>query len=297
MVQTKPAGAPITALPGGVEQVTPPAPASQPSPANPAAGSKSADLLERTDLLRAQMRRECLAMSAYSLSIGKSITPEAAASMNLLDEQFGDAALESLIQLHGELAAVVAPALPGSIAHVYQHAARAKFQNRLAPVPVAREMAAVGLVFVVSFFGIGLFDQINAENLNRDLLSNSGWNLLLVQLFLLSAAGAGACFANLFDILKAVNNMTIMPTFSSEYWVKLALGIIAGLLLSELIPLSDVAAAAGGNAAVGASDSFQKPVIALIGGFSSSILYTILNRLTETMENLFDSKSGKTPGR
>jgi hypothetical protein len=123
------------------------------------------------------------------------------------------------------------------------------------------------------------------------MLSNDGWNLLLVQLFLLSAAGAGACFANLFDILKAVSNMTILPTFSSEYWVKLALGIIAGLLLAELIPVADAAAAAGSEAVLGSSSSFQKPLVALIGGFSASILYTILNRLTETLENLVAPKA------
>ena len=62
-------------------------------------------------------------------------------------------------------------------------------QPWLAPVPIARSMALVGLIFVVIFFGIGLFSEINNQNLNDDMLKSSGWKLLLVQLFLLSAVG------------------------------------------------------------------------------------------------------------
>ena len=43
-------------------------------------------------------------------------------------------------------------------------------------------------MFVVTFFGIGLFTEINNDNLNQNMLSNPGVELLLVQLFLLSAA-------------------------------------------------------------------------------------------------------------
>ncbi len=86
-----------------------------------------------------------------------------------------------------------------------------------------------------------------------------------------------------------------MPTFASEYWVKLALGIIAGLLLAELIPVSQVPIdLANGASETTTQSTMQKPLIALVGGFSASILYTILNRLTETLENLFGSK---TPGK
>jgi hypothetical protein len=148
-----------------------------------------ADLLERADLLRAQLRRECLAMSAYALSTGKTIPPEAAEGLSLLEVKFGNDPLTKLVELHGQLTVAVAPALPGSIADLYRHAARAKFGQRLAPVPIARSMALVGLIFVVIFFGIGLFSEINNQNLNDDMLKSSGWKLLLVQLFLLSAVG------------------------------------------------------------------------------------------------------------
>ena len=92
-----------------------------------------ADLLERADLLRAQLRRECLAMSAYALSTGKTIPPEAAEGLSLLEVKFGNDPLTKLVELHGQLTVAVAPALPGSIADLYRHAARAKFGQRLAP--------------------------------------------------------------------------------------------------------------------------------------------------------------------
>jgi hypothetical protein len=235
-------------------------------------------------------------MSAYALPTGKTIPPEAAASLSLLEAKFGSDPLSELVVLHNQLAIIVSPALPGSVADLYKHAARSKFKQRLAPVPIARSMAVVGLIFVVVFFGIGLFPEIDDKNLNSDMLRSSGCNLLLVQLFLLSAAGAGACFANLFDILKSVSSMTFLPTFASEYWVKLALGIIAGLLLAELIPVSHVPLdLASGASETATQNPMQKPLVALVGGFSANILYVILNRLTETVENLFAPKASSKP--
>ncbi len=261
--------------------------------------NRPSELLERAELLRVQLRRESLAMSAYALTIGRRMPQETASKLNLLDENFGSAPIDQLVQLHSELAELIAPALPGSVSHLYQHAARAKFQHRLAPVPVARWMAIVGLVFVVIILASASLRRSMTKTLTGACCRTPAGTYCWCSCSCCRRQETGACFANLFDILKSVNAMTILPTFSSEYWVKLALGVIAGLLLAELIPITAMpvdGAAAKGVVADG-EGSMQKPVVALLGGFSASILYTILNWLTETMENLFGQNRRRTRER
>ena len=66
----------------------------------------------------------------------------------------------------------------------------------------------------------------------------------------------------------------------------IVLGVIAGLLLSEIIVVPE-----------GSTDSvnlFDKSVLALLGGFSSDAIFTILQSIIERVKAVFatDSNSG-----
>jgi hypothetical protein len=73
--------------------------------------------------------------------------------------------------------------------------------------------------------------------------------------------------------------------------MRIGLGIIAGLVLSQMIPIGpgpetgDAATAPASSASV-----FGKPLLSLLGGFSATLVYTILQRLVETVESLFSQR-------
>lgn len=59
----------------------------------------------------------------------------------------------------------------------------------------------------------------------------------------------------------------------SSDWVRFNLGLIAGMVLAVLVPIDT------------GSKTFERPLLALLGGFSASVVYRILQRLVDTLES------------
>jgi hypothetical protein len=107
--------------------------------------------------------------------------------------------------------------------------------------------------------------------------------------FLLAAAGLGACFAGLFQANRYIANSTFDPKYESSYWIRIVLGLMAGMILSELIPLDIFGGGGAENSGSGVTTSTQalgKPVLALLGGFSAAAVYRIIARIIDALESL-----------
>ncbi|QRN97789.1 hypothetical protein JRI60_01500 [Archangium violaceum] len=109
----------------------------------------------------------------------------------------------------------------------------------------------------------------------RDLLDGEGVGLLINELFLLAAAGLGACFAALFEVESRIVQRNFDPDSEGSYWIRFLLGVISGFILVTLVPIPQDAAF-----------SFGRPLMAMLGGFSGSAVHRILLRLVETIESL-----------
>ena len=211
--------------------------------------------------------------------------------------------VNQLAQVHERLADIVTPATPRTIAILNDEKTRSGFLCFLGPVPLIRQMMIVALLFLASFIYFGISPAVNARS--GGILSTSGEALLLNLMFYLSAAGLGACFAGLFQANRYIDRGTFDPKYASNYWIRLALGLIAGIMLAELIPLGDTAAqvsstggalspgadGAGGAmpsmaAQAGAVSGLAKPTLAMLGGFSADVVYRILARLVGAVETL-----------
>src|SRR6476660_8816773 len=57
----------------------------------------------------------------------------------------------------------------------------------------------------------------------------------MVEAFLVSAASLGACFANLQRIDTFISVGTYDPRFQSTYWTRWVMGVISGVILSQLV--------------------------------------------------------------
>ena len=86
------------------------------------------------------------------------------------------------------------------------------------------------------FFGVSLLPEINSTDVNRDIYESAGFPLAAVLVFLLSAAGLGASFSSLFDAYELVAEGRYDTRYDSLYWARIGLGLISGLMLSELVP-------------------------------------------------------------
>lgn len=215
----------------------------------------------------------CEAMVRYALASGKPVPEPVVTTVQEAIEASGDGApprdLDRLVRAHTELVHIVAPATPRTILLLSRE--RESRLAMLGPVRLVRHMLIVVIVLLVAFVLLATSPDVNHGS--GDIFTSSGLPLLLNELFLLTAGGLGAAFSSLFTASRYIKAGTYDPKHESTYWLRLILGLMAGLLLPALIPMGD-------------AGELSKPLLALLGGFSASVLYRILERLVQTVESL-----------
>ncbi|RKQ84963.1 hypothetical protein C8N24_6594 [Solirubrobacter pauli] len=187
------------------------------------------------------------------------------------------ALLRRLARAHAELVRLVAPATPRTIL-LLSHGRRSRLAM-LGPVRLVRQMLVAVLVLLAAFVALSTTDYVNGTG--GDILNSTGLSLLVNELFFLAAGGLGAAFSALFTAYRYIAEGTYDPKFESSYWLRFILGLMAGLLLPALVPLGADAEAEG----------ISRPLLALLGGFSASVLYRILERLVGAVESLVRADS------
>lgn len=239
-----------------------------------------------------QVRRECLAMARHALATGKKLPPQIVCLASQSEAGQGDAApvteldLERLAAAHAQLASIVAPAAPHSILLLEEERQKQPLLAFLGPVPLIRRMSVAAIVALVAFLGTSLSEQVNAENALKSLFDLNGVELFLNQLFRLSAAALGACFAALFQASRYVADGTYDPKFEATYWTRFVLGLIAGTMLAELVDFKATGVVDASAAGSGQFADIAKPLLALVGGFSAAVVYRILSRIVDAIESL-----------
>lgn len=231
-------------------------------------------------------------MVRYALGKGLKLPPEVVALLELLIDRQPSANLVDIINLHNRLAEVIYPAMPATIYLLDADPKRGSLQGYFGPLPNIRYLMATSVIFIVLFVATSLSPQVNAESLAKGIYELTGLDLFMVMLFLMSASGLGACFNALFLAYHYIGDGTYDPRYDSSYWIRIILGIIAGLVMSQLIPIEDWFDTTLQNGSVLSHKAFGKPLLALLGGFSAVMVYTVLQRLVETVESLF--KGGPT---
>ncbi len=285
---------------------------------------------------------ECESMLHYAVGQAIKIPEDLAPALEHLDKEQPRLTLANTVKLHNRLADVVAPAMPHAIHTLMNDPHKGTLMGIFGPLPNVRYLIVAALFFTAMFVMTSLSSHVNYKNLEAGIYSMQGWSLFIVLMFLMSASGLGACFNALFSSYRYVSNATYDTRYDSSYWIRIILGLMAGLVMSQVISLESltsfqtvtVAAAAGSQSAASAvpeaaasnaqavssgagghhgksSDkaegsgsggsggvpaggvAFGKPLLALLGGFSAAMVYTVLQRLVETVESLFKSGGGE----
>ncbi len=181
-----------------------------------------------------------------------------------------------LAAVHWRLSQIIKPAKPSSVMLLEEASTNRSFLHILGPLPFVRQMMITALLSTIGFIIISLSSMVDASAEAGNPLQSSGLHLLYNELFFLSAAGIGASFAALFKVNQYIVEGTYDPKYEPSYWTRFVLGLIAGLILAELIPIDT-----GSSVEV-----LSRPILALLGGFSSSAVYRILNSLVGSVESL-----------
>lgn len=246
--------------------------------------------LKTNTLLWQRLERECQAMATHAFTKGMLVP---ASMMRSLTEQvfIEDPVqrVEILSKVHCKLAEVVAPSKPETIALMAQERERKPLFLFLGSVPLIRRMMMVAVISLFAMIGLSLSPYIDNDNMVASMFDMEGTQLLYVQAILLSAAAIGASFAALFKANSYVTAGTYNPRYESSYWVRFVVGLISGIILTQLIPI-DMNAIAEATVAVHqdgphVSQAALRITMALIGGFSANLVYEILDRIVETIQS------------
>ena len=248
-----------------------------------------------------ELWRECFSMAHFALERGK--TPEA----NDLEviQRYGTASsrknnyknrMEELTEAHKRLSRLVSPAMPKTLVllrnpDVHTDDPTAKRRDDFAwlgNVRVAKAMLALAAGLLPVFIALALSKGTTLESAGG-LFQGNSIDKALTAIYLIVASALGASFAGLFKVRRYVENLSYDDQYESSYWVRFVLGLVAGLILSvvlaSLLPV--------GNEGQEQEFRITLPILALVGGFSSDLVYRILKRLIDAIETLVEGSAGE----
>jgi hypothetical protein len=267
-----------------------------------------------------QMARECEAMAQLALSTGRTIpvevierldqalsapdAPAVVATPGLRsvdhtprEEATGGTApvaeispLASLSVAHAALAQIIAPATPEAVLLFADDHATHPLRYAFGPLPIVRHIFGLGVLSLFMLLGVALSEEVNVVNMTKTMLTLTGYPLFIKEVFLVSAASLGSCFQNLQKINVVISDGTYDPKFQSTYWTRWVMGVISGLILSQLIYVFLIKTSTTEKATLG------QPILALLGGYSSDLVQGILSHTIDTVASFF-RVSGEAGGR
>jgi hypothetical protein len=246
--------------------------------------------------------REIEAMVLFALGSGLDLPPEALAARQpltpdtqppdtqppgVLPSGTGADPLVRLADLHLTLTKLVAPARGASLVLLEEQRRAHPILQAFGPVAQVRWMLATAVLSLVLLLGTALSGDVNPENVSKGLLNLQGTELVVVELFLIAASAVGATLANLKRLNRFISDCNYDPRYDSSYWTRLVMGLISGVILSQVVFGSLVAgdATSGHNSASSVLDGFGQPILAIIGGFSADLVHDILTHLINVIGN------------
>lgn len=253
--------------------------------------SSNEDMDEKA-LLYHQVERECIAMMNHAFSSGMMVPPGLVGEFEQLGPQNFEKdtrkRCERLASIHNRLSRLVKPAKPSTLLLIEDEMNKGGYWVFLGRIPLIRRMMATALLSLLCLIMCSLTAYINEESMKTNLFNSEGIELLVTFIFLLSAAGLGASFSGLFKANEYVLKGTYEPKYETSYWVRLVVGLISGILMTQLIPFEE-------NGYGMTAANIGKPTIALLCGFSANLVYSILNRLVETVQSMVVPKAPVDP--
>jgi hypothetical protein len=278
-----------------------------------AAAEIGAQIKER---LWQRMARECEAMVQHALSTGRAVPVETIERLNqaifasdgpgdvVARDRPGDASPEDtppvasevktsrfalLASAHAELALAIAPATPEALSLLADEYEKHPIRCEFGPLPLVRQMLAVALLSLFGLLVVALAEEVNTVNFTKTMLELSGYELLVVEAFLVAAASLGASFANLQKINAVISEGTYDPRVQSTYWTRWTMGVISGVVLSQIV--YDFLRRRSGTD-IGYIAGVGQPLLALLGGYSVDIVTGLIRRAIAATATFFGLQTG-----
>ena len=221
--------------------------------------------------LHSKIKKELNTMLFYALHSGKKISEEAG---NLIpSKKIGD-----LVKAHSIICDALAPATPETVTYINKFYSENKKFIIFSPIPLVRNFTFMAIIAIIGIIASSLSPEVNTQTLSKGVLNNHGLSLLINLVFLSSASLMGAVFFLLSKLTRAVKEATLSPEDTTYYWAMLIMGVLSGMILSEGVSIqTDV---------LNGSVETNRLIFAILGGFSSEIVYKILQSIMQKIQSM-----------
>ena len=149
--------------------------------------------------------------------------------------------------------------------------------------PIISKCLVISAIALILLIGISLSPDVNSENQAAGLLASQGMVLFYNLVFICSASLLGVLFYLLKTISDKIKNYTLLPVDAIEVNATILIGVISGFIISELFTFN--------SAAMGSSIETQKMTLALLGGFSSDAMFSVLKSVVNKLKSLLSSSN------
>ena len=236
-----------------------------------------------------------MALSAADASSGAA-NPGRRSSSDASREEAGGAkaprsemtALASLSVAHAALSQIIAPATPEAVLLTANERSTHPAWYALGPLPIVRQMLGLSILSLVVLLGVSLSPEVSTANMSQTFLTLGGYSLFVIEVVLVSAASLGSCFQNLQKINAVIADSTYNPKFESSYWTRWVMGVISGIILSQLAyEIFLTPGPANDRTVVGVPPTIGEPILALLGGYSVDVVHGILSNIINAFGSLF----------
>lgn len=240
-----------------------------------------------------QLHGECEAMIAYALERGLEVGAADIAALESLGPTGATLnqlqSIEALNTAHQRLVKIVHPAMPKTLYLLRTERSQPKVFPWLGPVRLVRMFMILGVLLVPLFVVLGLSVGVTADGPQDEFFGGNLVERSRVALYLVTSATIGSTFAGLTKAFRYIGNLSYDDKYESSYWVRLVLGIVSGLILS--IVLSQALFSDG--AENGTGFRLTVPLLAIVGGFSSDLVYKLLRRMIDALETLVSGSASE----
>jgi len=188
----------------------------------------------------------------------------------------------NLISDYNSLLKLIAPVTPESILYLNAELTNVGKDGKWYLIPIFTKCIVLAAIALVAMIAVSMHPEVNELNQNSGLLDSNGHILLLNLGFICAASLLGVMFYLLKTIGDKIKNSTLLPHDSIELNAAIIIGVISGFVITELFTLNS--STIDNNFLV-----IHKMTLALLGGFSSDAIFSIMQGIVNKFRGMFIS--------
>jgi len=186
----------------------------------------------------------------------------------------------TMIADYNALLKVIQPVTPESILYLNAELTTVGKDGKWYLIPIFTKCIVLAAVALLVLIGVSMHPIVNEVNQNSGLLDSSGYVLLFNLLFICAASLLGVMFFLLKTIGEKIKTTTLLPHDNIELYASIIIGVISGFVITELFTLTSETM--DNNFLV-----IHKMTLALLGGFSSDAIFSILQSIVNKFRKMF----------